>query len=125
MKKQAQPVTAEQFEVDMIKGTNDKDRQSGLGAELDRAYDTIAALRRQIKNAELAAAVDRKAAAAKRKKQKHRRAVVTLIAVLAAAIAALLSSWDVTSYWVTVGVIQVCLITTCVCFALEIASAKG
>lgn len=118
MKKQAQPVTAEQFEVDMINGTNNRDRQSGLIAELDSAYETIAALRWQIHNAKLEAE-------AKRKKQKRRRAVVTCIAVLASAISALLASWGVTSYWVTVGVIQVCLITTCVCFALEIASAKG
>lgn len=118
MKKQAQPTTVDQFEVDMIHGTNNRDRQSGLVAELDRAYATIAMLQAQIQNAELAAA-------AKRKKQKHRRAVVTVIAVLASAIAALLASWGVTSYWVTVGVLQVCLITTCVCFALEIASVKG
>ena len=118
MKKQAQPVTAEQFEVDMINGTNNRDRQSGLVAELERAYGTIARLQAQIHKAAAEAA-------AKRKKQKRRRVVVTCIAVLVSAIAALLSSWGVTSYWFTVGVVQVCLITTCVCFALEIASAKG
>ena len=118
MKKQTQTITAEQFEVDMINGTNNREQQSGLVVELDRAYGTIARLQAQIHKAAAEAA-------AKRKKQKHRRAVVTCIAVIAAAIFGLLASWDVTSYWVTVGVLQVCLITTCVCFALEIASAKG
>ena len=118
MKKQTQTTTAEQFEVDMINGTNNRDRQSGLVAELENAYGTIAMLQAQIHNAELAAA-------AKRKKQKRRRTVVTCLAVLAAAISGLLASWEVTSYWATVGVLQVCLIATCVCFALEIASAKG